>query len=82
MRLISEGARQLLMDRIQCMRDINGEIDDAITVLEASRAACCGYPYPPPPPVNPNDTFHILTEDDLVEINEDGVTYPVQELAP
>ena len=69
------------MDRIQCMRDVNAEIDDAIIELNERRAECCGYTYPPPEPPLPGETFRILTEDDQFEINEDGVTYPIQEAA-
>jgi hypothetical protein len=80
MRIITEGARQLLIDRIQCMRDVNGEIDDAIQDLMQRRADCCGYDLSISEP-QPGETFYILTENDLREINEDGV-YPIQEAAP
>lgn len=81
MRIITEGARQLLIDRIQCMRDVNGEIDDSIFDLMQRRADCCGYEVSISEP-EPGETFYSITEDDLREINEDDVALPVQEAAP
>lgn len=70
------------MDRLQCMRDVNGEIDDAIDDLMQRRADCCGYDLPSSSSEEPTpgETFHILTENNDIELNEDGV-YPVTENA-
>ncbi len=41
MRLETNGAKELLVDRIQCMRDIGTALDIDLDFLEESRVGCC-----------------------------------------
>lgn len=41
MRIITNGVKEILMSRIQCMRDINTILDDSIDALLARRNDCC-----------------------------------------
>jgi len=41
LRVTTTGAKEALMNRIQCMRDVNGVYDDQVDELIALRAGCC-----------------------------------------
>ena len=43
MRIVTNGAKELLVNRIQCMRDTNNLLQDRLEDLEQRRAECCGY---------------------------------------
>lgn len=41
MKIVTTGAFELLMDRIQCMRETNASLDDKIDHMITERDECC-----------------------------------------
>lgn len=42
-RILTKGAKEYLMNRIQCMREVGFQFADKLDYLEQRRADCCGY---------------------------------------
>ena len=44
MKIITTGAKEQLLARIQCLRDVGGVYDDQVNDLIDQRAICCDGP--------------------------------------
>ena len=44
MRIVTTGAKEQLVSRIQCMRDVAGVLDSQLDILIAAKIECSGTP--------------------------------------
>lgn len=77
MRIVTTDTKQVLMDRLQCMRDFNEELDSAVDDLVYLRGVCCGYISPSSASSSSSSVSSVLqtvlTEDSQVVLTENSV---------